>query len=262
MPLPTIKKSRIAQIPSIPLLKSLSSEDQRELQRWMLAVTENIQLRDRANNRGGLRDKYLSIDDLTKLGYGIDTFDTNNVPYSFENNLTPVKRWTDIFPTGVSVGVGGTAPIYTAYNGNLYAYEFTGGVSNKEIMMAFQLPHSWYYGGIIKPHLHLYVPNDGSGGTVKFNCEYTLVDVNGIEPSTTTITNTITIAASAGNLGNQVLGFPEVNAATYGLSCIFSVLFTRDQATDTLASSVWLKSADLHAEIDKFGSIQEYTNKR
>lgn len=168
----------------------------------------------------------------------------------------------DVLPSSVTVGGGANAPAFTAYNGNLRAYEFVGsGPTQKDIHMGFQLPHWYKEGSEVFPHLHLYVPNDGSGGAIKFYCEFTWTNVNGVEGSTATYSGTLTIAAGAGNL-HKILA---INSSAFSgsgktISSMLSCRFYRDpaDAADTFGSSVWLKSADVHAEKDAMGSNTEY----
>lgn len=177
---------------------------------------------------------------------------------SLERLATPV--WDDLLPSAVSIGGGASSPSFTAYNGNLRAYEFLGtGPTTKDIQMQWQLSHSWLEGSDIEPHLHLYVPNNATGGVIKFYCEYTWVNVDGVEGAATTISGMLTIAAGAGNL-HKILQFSTVSGTGITLSSVFSARIYRNpaDASDTFGASVWLKSADLHRQIDSLGSRQEY----
>jgi hypothetical protein len=69
------KKTVVAAIPPIPILKSLSPEDRVALQKWCQGVAENIQVMRKGTGRGGVRDKVITIDDMLKLGYTLDQFD-------------------------------------------------------------------------------------------------------------------------------------------------------------------------------------------
>jgi len=165
----------------------------------------------------------------------------------------------DVLPTGVSIGSGGSAPSFTAYNGNMRAYEFVGAALTKEILITFQMPHSYKEGSDAEPHLHLYIPNDATGGVVRFGCEYTWVNRDGSEPTTTTIYSTLTVAASAGAQGNKLLDFAAITGTGKTISSLLACRIFRDptNAADTFGSSVWLKSADCHVEHDSLGSQTE-----
>lgn len=175
-------------------------------------------------------------------------------------SIGPMAVWDDLPPNSVTVGGGASAPSFTAYNGNLRAYEFVGtGPTAKDIQMAWQLTHSWLEGSIIVPHIHLYVPNSGTGGNVRFYFEYTWVNVNGIEGATSTTLGTLSVPVGAGNQ-HKILELSGLVGVGKTLSSILSARLYRDPADpfDTFGASVWLKAADIHRQMDSLGSRQEY----
>lgn len=197
------------------------------------------------------------IEDLRKRLAKVEATRTIG-PQSALDDLGP--RWDDLLPSSVSVGGGASAPSFTAYNGNLRAYEFNGtGPTTKELQMQWQLSHSWLEGGAINPHLHLYIPAMAAGGDIKFYCEYTWVNVDGAEGATTTVAGTLTVAISDGTR-HKILEFPSIDGTGMTLSSMFSARIYRNpaDAADTFGYSVWLKSADLHRQIDGLGSREEY----
>jgi len=106
------------------LQKPPPEDDTRGWYRWFYRVCELL------NNawpiRFGEKPNYSQFDeDGTLVAYGDAT------------------TWDDVYPSSITVGVGGTAPSFTAYNGgNLKAYEFTGGVSDKQLHIGYQIYHS------------------------------------------------------------------------------------------------------------------------
>lgn len=167
--------------------------------------------------------------------------------------------YDDLAPMSVTVGGGASSPTFTAYNGNLKAYEFPYN-QDKDLQMQFQLLHSWKLGSEISPHLHLYVPSGVPGGTIKYGMEYTWTNIDGIEGATTTITGSISVGSAAGNL-HKLLEFPKISGTGKTLSSIVSCRIFRNgasESSDTFGSSVWLKAADIHIEKDSLGSNQEY----
>jgi hypothetical protein len=171
---------------------------------------------------------------------------------------SPVHK--DLDPLSVTVGSGVNAPAFTVYNGNLRAYEFPGGGQLKELNLGFQINHDYCLESDLEPHLHLYIPNDANGGTIKFSLEYTWTNIGQAGAvTTTTIIGTLTVTVNAGILNNALLSFPEVAGAGKGLSSMFMARLYRDpaDAADTFGSSVWLKAMDLHYEVDTLGSRQE-----
>lgn len=254
--------TRASRIPQLPNLSNKLREEDPQTYQLLKAIIERLEVQ---TGRGTVGDEVVTWRDLQSIGLDIQAKNATNTPYNFSNNRLPVTRWIDLLPTSVATGLGSSAPSFTVYNSPLEAYEFVGTSTDKNLLIAFQFPHGWKAGTNIIPHVHLYIPDDGTGGDLKFNCTYSWVNVNGAEPSTTTITKTQTIAASAGNQGNVILSFGEIDGSGKDFSSIFSCEIEReasDTTNDTFPSSVWLKSADLHIQVDKFGTIQQFTNRR
>lgn len=177
---------------------------------------------------------------------------------SFERSSPNV--YDDLLPNAVTVGGGASAPSFTTYNGNLRAYEFLGtGVTTKDLQIQWQLPHAWNEGSTVSPHIHLYVPNDASGGVIKFYFEYSWTNVNDVEAAASTISGTYTVTAAAGNR-HRILEIATIAGTGKTLSSIISARLYRNpaDAADTFAASVWLKAADIHYLKDSHGSRQEY----
>jgi len=172
--------------------------------------------------------------------------------------------WDDVYPSSVSVGVAGAnVPAFTAYNGNLKAYEFVGATNMKEINMGFQFPHTREDRSPIVPHVHIYAPSDGTGGVVKWGCEYTWTYVwQTGAVATTTVYGTRTIPANTA-CNNEIISAGEIVSpfADDDMSSIFMCRWFRDPAdsADTFGSSVWLKSADIHVYKVWDGSQNQYT---
>lgn len=174
----------------------------------------------------------------------------------FNGNATVFKN---LYPSSVTVGSGASAASFTVYNGaNLFAYEFLGnGVTLKSLQLGFQINHDYKEGSDVVPHIHLYVPDDGSGGVIKFYMNYTWANINATGTiSETTISGTLTRTASQGIDNNAILSFGAITGTGKTISSILMCRIYRDPAdvTDTFGSSVWLKSTDIHYECDTIGS--------
>jgi hypothetical protein len=222
--------------------------------------TNNVDIVD-ASDVNNAYDEIIAIED-----HLINTrkFPPTGANYSeFEDDGTLVFNgdatvWDDMLPVSVTVGSGGSAPAFSVYNGNLRAYEFNGsGGASHELNLGWQMSHRRKEETNIVPHIHLFIPDDVTGGTIKFYCEYTWTNVNQTGAvATTTISGTVVRGASAGISNNHILSFGTVTGTGKTLSSIFMCRIYRDPAdvADTFGSSVWLKSADLHVEIDTVGS--------
>lgn len=185
--------------------------------------------------------------------------DTNYTEFEADGTMQAVgaaTTWDDVYPSSVTVGVGGTAPSFTAYaGGNLKAYEFTGGTSNKELQIGYQIYHSYLEGSIIVPHLHLHINNNGSGGTVIFDMIYHWAnrDATGAV-SETTVQATATLPADSTVRQNYILSFGNITGTGKTISSTFMTQIKRRQDLDTFTGSVWLLSADIHIEKNTIGS--------
>lgn len=167
----------------------------------------------------------------------------------------------DVYPSALSVGTGGNAPSFTAYSGNMMASEFVGlGAAAKEVFAQFQIYHSYDEGTTVIPHIHLYIPDNVTGGNIKFSMEYHWenVDTTGAIV-TSTATGTITRAANAGISSNHILSFGNVAGTGKTISSILSARIYRDpsDAGDTFGASVWLRSGDVHISKNTMGSRTE-----
>lgn len=206
-------------------------------------VTTDLILKFPATVRIGTSSNYVQVDE--------------NGDISLVGTAT---QWDDVYPSSVTVGTqGSNVPAFTAYNGNLKAYEFHGAVNLKEINLGFQLNHSYKVESTIVPHIHVYAPSDGSGGVVKFGCEYTWASIDSVGVlATTTVYGTVTLAAST-VYNNKIISFGNITGTGKGMSSVFMCRLFRDPTdnADTFGSSVWLKSADIHIEKDTIGSRQE-----
>lgn len=164
--------------------------------------------------------------------------------------------WQDLLPTAVYTPTGAASPNITVYAGatTLQCQEFTNTGGAEEFNPSYQMPHQWVEGSIIKPHLHLAVPDDGNGGTITMRMTYQWVNVNGTGiVNETTISGSIVRLANAGVGHNMILSFGDIDGTGKLISSILTARIYRD-TNDSFQSSVWLKSADIHVECNSIGS--------
>jgi hypothetical protein len=168
--------------------------------------------------------------------------------------------YDDVYPSAVAVGTtGSNVPSFTAFTGNLKAYEFVGSAQMKEMNLSFQFPHARKDGTNVNPHLHLYVPaNAGAAANVRFGMEYAWSDIGDTGAiSTTTVYGDLAIGAGDPIKQNEILSLGEIaDPFTEDMSSIFMMRLFRDPtaAADTFTSSVWLMSADIHVQRTWIGS--------
>ena len=259
------RQSKVTQIPSIPELKSLDKADQRELQRFLMALKETTEIRDSANSRGVSLDKAVTWNDLVSIGFDIGAKGAEKSAYNLENIRNPIERWDDLRFPATAAGLGASAADLeevTIDGANYLVLAFAAGVADEQAFFTAQIPHAWKYGSKIEPHMHWMVPN-ANAGNVKFVLDYIIADINGT--FTTTVTDTKIFAAPGVAYKHVYNDFSDIEMSGKGLSTIILFRLTREQsdgASDTYASDAYLLEFDLHFQVDKFGSLQENTNKR
>jgi hypothetical protein len=152
--------------------------------------------------------------------------------------------WKDLLPTAVYPPTGTASPNITVYPGatTLKCQEFPAGGADSTIY----------------PHMHMAIPDDGTGGTINFQMIYQWVnhDQVGAVTEVTLNSTTITRTANQGVGHNVVISFPSISGIGKQISSIISCRVIR--AAGTFGPSVWLKSADLHVECDAVGSREAF----
>lgn len=166
-----------------------------------------------------------------------------------------VSHYDDLLPTLYQQLAGGAAPNITLVGAStvLRAQEFANSSAAEEYLPIWQLPHAWKAGSNVEPHLHLYIPDDGTGGDLTFSMTYTWTNIDDTSVTESTVTGTVTRAANAGINGNAILSFGGISGSGKTASSLFRARITRSQ-TDTFGGTCWLLSSDMHIEKDKLGA--------
>ena len=165
----------------------------------------------------------------------------------------------DILPTLANQNTGGSMPNMTLMGGssNILAQEFANVSAGEQFQGCWQLSHSWKEGSNIVPHIHLYVPDDGTGGDVVFTMVWTWQNIDSGTMTETSVNGTLTRAANAGINGNAMISFGTISGSGKTISSLFSAKISRVQGgADTFSGTTWLRSADIHIEKDTVGSRQ------
>jgi len=170
--------------------------------------------------------------------------------------------WDDLLPTTYIQLTGNSAPNITLVGNSsvLRAQEFPNSSANEEMNAVWQLIHAAKVGAAFVPHLHLYVPDDVTGGDIVFQMVYRFSPIDGTGGAdSSAVYGTITRAANAGINGNAILAFAPITPTNATISSMFHAQFKRVQGgADTFGGTCWLLSADLHIEMDALGSKEEY----
>lgn len=196
--------------------------------------------------------------------------------------------WDDVLVTANAVRVNGTQgtepPTYakfiynstrgTDYSG-LFAYSFPYSANSwQDANITVQLPHRYKEGSTIYPHVHCSLQSAATG-TMLLEAEYIWSNVNEAKATTTTI-STWNLAVTTASLvsDNFIISLPSISGivkANATISSILDIRFSRivknaawtypvltgGLVNDNWNGTLWLRSFDVHFEIDSLGSKEE-----
>jgi len=176
--------------------------------------------------------------------------------------------WEDLrFPAqGINPPGAATDPARSTSNALLY---FEGNV-DETIAGVAQVPHAWKRGTALRPHIHLVFPTSASANT-RWRIEWDVASPNGdfnmtiptSQSTATTYTNseTITVANPADVNKHVVASFASWTMTGITESACILWRITRlanSDAADNHNANVVLLEFDIHYEIDKFGTDDEF----
>lgn len=181
-----------------------------------------------------------------------------------DSDITGIMRistapvWNDIrFDLVSAKGAGAKIPTYSTFIGGIKAWLFG---RDEELQFQVEMPHDWFQGSTVFPHLH-YVPKDDQiQGVLRIGLEYTLAGTGDTYSGTTTIARDLTISA------NSALDYLLEEFDTSGVSMTGKTMDTvwlcrvfRDTnvAGDTYAGDVFFTFVDFHYLTDSRGSRQK-----
>lgn len=176
---------------------------------------------------------------------------------ALEERLTR-KRWDDLRTPVDAVKVSGTKPpTWTAYKGSeVLAFSDQAIAGNEEhVFFTIQLPHGYMQGSSITPHVH-WVPEDNTGGNVRWALTYTWADYNAVFLAEQTI-YAVGAAGTTTDFHNRTY-FSEISGAGKHISSMLLCKLQRNSsdATDTYnGKSVYLLEIDFHVKLDALGSL-------
>ena len=181
-------------------------------------------------------------------------------------------QWDDIRVPVISTKEGGTKkPSFIKLNDNgaasqgVFTYAFDEAVE-EELYFAVQLPHAWKYGSDLEPHVH-WIPNsNGAAGTdVSWGLEYSWTNVGEVMGNTTIIYGDTNFLAEDLIANKQyITSLPTIAGVGKTLSSMLICRVFRDATstggTDDYNDDAYLLEIDFHAQIDTFGSDEEFTD--
>ena len=133
--------------------------------------------------------------------------------------------------------------------------------AEEELFFAVQMPHGWVIGSDIKPHIH-WLPLTTNAGTVRWGLELWQT-VRGATPVAST--SIISVGATAPGVANEhaTAGFGAYGTASMGLSSMLLGRLFRDATgalgTDDFVGDAMLLELDFHIQLERWGSLQEFS---
>lgn len=189
--------------------------------------------------------------------------------------------WDDIINTGLGRGIttGTGMPSLVQVNGGGWAYDFDDAITanEKRILYDPQMPHGIKKGSVYLPHVH-FLPSAIPGATQVTKWEVSVItfdnqgDVSSAGRLTTT-TVYVPIFTTDTQYGAVKRGFYtsdatfndstrfKVTNANMTLSSVYQIVLRRKSgdAGDTYPNSFYLKAFDGHIEIDRRGTLNEFS---
>jgi hypothetical protein len=176
-------------------------------------------------------------------------------------------RWSDML--GPAAQAGGVAALtQEGYRDTGHELLFFRHDQSDALHFQFQMSHTWKAGTAVKFHLHV-VPMSAGSGTVAFTYRYIAIGVGDEIPALATWGSaSMTRDFTAADQHKSSI-IPSISIDMTGLaeSAIVLVSVARNPAADTYetakvggtaAANVAILSADLHYQIDKSGTVDEF----
>lgn len=167
--------------------------------------------------------------------------------------------WTDLVATPAAINpVGPDSP--ATISGTLGVLEFTSG-QNDSCFVWFQLPHAYFEGSNVEPHIH-YQRDTSSTGSVKWRMKTIWYNVGSTMPDWSAYsTANDSIGIDDGRARQQLIDAWHVDGAGKTISSLLGLAIQRNSGTgggDTYAGDAHIVSVDVHYQQRQPGSVQEY----
>jgi hypothetical protein len=137
----------------------------------------------------------------------------------------------------------------------VYAYGFSA-VNDNEAFFEVQLPHDRKTGSDLEAHVH-WCPNGTDTGSVSWNLEYTVANIDGTFGNTASLTGTDSGDGTA--FKHQLCELGTIDGSSLTLSAVLICRLWRDVSADDLSDLACAVSVDFHYQRDSPGSTEEYT---
>lgn len=172
------------------------------------------------------------------------------------------EGWDDLRIAATAQKIGGSSPTWGQFpftgSHGLKTWVFPNS-GTADVHFDFQLPHGWWQGTDIKPHIH-WAPSSTNTGNIKWFLEYAWANYLGVFTSTPATISVI--QAASGTIDkHDIAAFDAIDGTGKELSSVLVCRLYRNpaDADDTFTGDAAYLSADAHIQFDRpAGSRQEY----
>lgn len=164
--------------------------------------------------------------------------------------------WRDLVIEMQTRGTGVNDPAWTAWRGNMFAFEFVGAVTMKQVWGGFHLDHDYMPNSEIYLHIHYLNAAAGNGTTdaVRWQFEITYAKRDSAAfPATSTVgvTQLISTTQYRHQVAEVATGLTVANFETDGIILCRAFRDPTDPA-DTYTGSLWGIKLDAHYQTDHY----------
>lgn len=170
--------------------------------------------------------------------------------------------WEDLIGHLVARGSGVNDPSFTAYQGSMYAYEFSASVM-QQLWINYHIRHDWHPGSIMSVHIHFLTSSTTATGTVRFGLEYHYA--KGHDQEAFPVTNTVYVEytfTTNKQYRTIIIEFPDISDPNFEVDGILNTRCFRDAAhvNDTFVSTIHMLSVDIHYQKSRFATKNKAPN--
>ncbi len=183
------------------------------------------------------------------------TVDSEAVP-----PITQQLVWDDLRFPAQGIQIAGITDPPTVDATTLYGTLLFDEVALHSVSGVAQMPHSWKAGTPIHPHIHWTKTTDDTGFPL-WALSYSIANAGEVFPAFGAPSTGVE-AAPDGDTAQQsaIISFPEIDMTGFRESCIVLWGLTRfgGNVSDTYAAPARLLEFDIHYQLEKRGTIQEF----
>ena len=167
--------------------------------------------------------------------------------------------WDDLRAPASGINPAGSAAAATVdqEDGSLI---FSNG-QTQTVAVWFQLPHAWKVGSDISFHIH-WKKTTSAAGTVKWQTKYQWTNIGATDAGFSVYADGTEAIPNSNTAGKHAIfeftDFPGTGKTMSSMLCVVIQRVSSGGGADTYNAPVKLMEADLHYQIDSFGSYQEY----